>query len=142
MARLCPDCTPPFCPFRRRAQYHYHCYYHYSHRCSYWRCRHRHHCLPTIGVVITILTIGRLLVFLMCLPDGRWASVLLCLPGVDPPSDPSKAFALPRRPAKPPTDACTVGFHNFNLRIFNLRVSNPNKLIVDVFLTRCRISMC
>ena len=37
--------------------------------------------------------------------------------------------------------AGTVGFHNFNLRIFNLRVSNPNKLIVDV-LTRCRISMC
>ena len=36
----------------------------------------------------------------------------------------------------------TVGFHNLNLRIFNLRVSNPNKLIVDVFLTRCRISMC
>ena len=36
----------------------------------------------------------------------------------------------------------TVGFHNFNLRNFNLRVSNPNKLIVDVFLTRCRISMC
>ena len=28
----------------------------------------------------------------------------------------------------------TVGFHNFNLRIFNLRVSNPNKLIVDVFV--------
>ena len=28
---------------------------------------------------------------------------------------------------------CTVGFHNFNLRIFNLRVSNPNKFIVDVF---------
>ena len=27
---------------------------------------------------------------------------------------------------------CTVGFHNFNLRIVNLRVSNPNKLIVDV----------
>ena len=36
----------------------------------------------------------------------------------------------------------TVGLHNFNLRIFNLRVSNPNKLIVDVLLTRCRISMC
>ena len=36
----------------------------------------------------------------------------------------------------------TVGFHNFNLRTFNLRVSNSNKLIVDVFLTRCRISMC
>ena len=36
----------------------------------------------------------------------------------------------------------TVGFHNFNLRIFNLRVSNPNKFIVDVFLTRCRTSMC
>ena len=35
-----------------------------------------------------------------------------------------------------------VSFHNFNLRIFNLRVSNPNKLIVDVLLTRCRISMC
>ena len=35
----------------------------------------------------------------------------------------------------------TVGFHNFNLRIFNLRVSNQNKLIVDVFLTRCRISL-
>ena len=29
----------------------------------------------------------------------------------------------------------TVGFHNFNLRNYNLRVSNPNKLIVDVFLT-------
>ena len=27
----------------------------------------------------------------------------------------------------------TVGFHNINLRIFNLRVSNPNNLIVDVF---------
>ena len=27
-----------------------------------------------------------------------------------------------------------VGFHDFNLRIFNLRVSNPNKLIVDVFV--------
>ena len=36
----------------------------------------------------------------------------------------------------------TVGFHNINLRIFNLRVSNPSKLIVDVFLVRCRISMC
>ena len=36
----------------------------------------------------------------------------------------------------------TVGFHNFNLRFFNSRVSNPNKFIVDVFLTRCRISMC
>ena len=36
----------------------------------------------------------------------------------------------------------TVGFHDFNLLIFNLRVSNPNKLIVDVFLTRCRISTC
>ena len=36
----------------------------------------------------------------------------------------------------------TVGFHNFNLRILNLRVSNPNKSIADVFLTRCRISMC
>ena len=36
----------------------------------------------------------------------------------------------------------TVGFHNFNLRIFNLRVSNPNKLIVGVFLTRCQISNC
>ena len=40
------------------------------------------------------------------------------------------------------TRAITVGFHNFNLRIFNLRVSNPNKSIVDAFLTRCRISMC
>ena len=27
----------------------------------------------------------------------------------------------------------TVGFNNFNLRIFNLRISNPSKLIVDVF---------
>ena len=36
----------------------------------------------------------------------------------------------------------TVGFHNFNLRILNLRVSNPSKLIVDVLLTRCRTSMC
>ena len=40
------------------------------------------------------------------------------------------------------SEGIAVGFHNFNLRIFNLRVSNPNKLIVDVFLTRCRISMC
>ena len=30
-------------------------------------------------------------------------------------------------------DPTTVDFHNFNLRIFNLRVSNLNKLIVDVF---------
>ena len=36
----------------------------------------------------------------------------------------------------------TIGFHNVNLRIFKLRVSNPDKLIVDVFSTRCRISMC
>ena len=35
-----------------------------------------------------------------------------------------------------------VGFQNFSLRIFNSRVSNPDKLIVDVCLTRCRISMC
>ena len=27
-----------------------------------------------------------------------------------------------------------MGFYNFNLLIFNLRVSNPNKLIVDVFV--------
>ena len=40
-----------------------------------------------------------------------------------------------------PRPGNTVGFHNFNLRIFNLRVSNPNKFIVDAFLTRCRISM-
>ena len=38
--------------------------------------------------------------------------------------------------------SCTVGFHNFNLLIFNLRVSNPSEIIVVVFLTRCRISMC
>ena len=31
------------------------------------------------------------------------------------------------------THTRTVGFHDFNLRIFNLRVSNPNKLIVYVF---------
>ena len=36
----------------------------------------------------------------------------------------------------------TPGFHNFNLRIFDLRVSNPNKFIVNAFSTRCRISMC
>ena len=29
-------------------------------------------------------------------------------------------------------DNATVGFHNFNLRIFNLKVTNPNQLIVDV----------
>ena len=40
------------------------------------------------------------------------------------------------------SEARTVDFHNFNLRIFNLRVSNPNNLIVGVFLTRRRISMC
>ena len=28
----------------------------------------------------------------------------------------------------------TVGFHNFNLRFFDLRVSHPIKLIVDVFV--------
>ena len=28
----------------------------------------------------------------------------------------------------------TVGFHNVNLRILNVRVSNPSKLIVDVFV--------
>ena len=31
------------------------------------------------------------------------------------------------------SSSSTVGVHNFNLRIFNLRVSNPNKSIVDVF---------
>ena len=40
------------------------------------------------------------------------------------------------------TEEGTVGFHNFNLRIVNLRVSNPNKLMVDICSTRCRISMC
>ena len=45
-------------------------------------------------------------------------------------------------PWGPPPPPNPVGFHNFNLRIFDLRVSNPNKFIVDVFLTRCRISMC
>ena len=39
-------------------------------------------------------------------------------------------------------DSNTVGVQNLNLLIFNLRVSNPNKLIVYVFLIRCRISMC
>ena len=33
---------------------------------------------------------------------------------------------------KPLVPNSTVGFHNFNLRNFNLRVSNPSKLIVDV----------
>ena len=33
-----------------------------------------------------------------------------------------------------PSRASTVGFQNVNLRIFNLRVSNPNKLIVDIFV--------
>ena len=42
------------------------------------------------------------------------------------PADPPSAYEPPQ--------VCTVGFHNFNLRIFNLRVSNPNKLIVDVFV--------
>ena len=31
-----------------------------------------------------------------------------------------------------PWNPHTVGFHNSNLRIFNLRFSNPNKWIVDV----------
>ena len=44
--------------------------------------------------------------------------------------------------ALPTTLTTTVGFHNYNFRIFNLRVSIPNKFIVDFFLTRCRISMC
>ena len=38
--------------------------------------------------------------------------------------------------------AHVVGFHDFILRIFNVRVSNPKKSVVDVFLARCRISMC
>ena len=37
-------------------------------------------------------------------------------------------------PQKRGKGAPTVGFHNLNLRIFNLRVSNPNKIIVDVFV--------
>ena len=46
-------------------------------------------------------------------------------------------------PTAQPSLRHIVGFHNFNPRIVNLRVSNPNKFIVDVFLlTRCRISMC
>ena len=51
-----------------------------------------------------------------------------------PPRATSRALA-------PPAHLCmhTVGFHNFNFRIYNLRVSNPNKSIVDVCLTRCRI---
>ena len=36
--------------------------------------------------------------------------------------------------ALPTTLTTTVGFHNFNLRIDNLRVSNPNTFIVDVFV--------
>ena len=37
----------------------------------------------------------------------------------------------------------SVDFHNFNLRIFNLRVSNPNKLIGCFFDTMSDfISMC
>ena len=32
-----------------------------------------------------------------------------------------------------PQPTLTVGFHNFNLRIVNLRVSNPNKLTVIIF---------
>ena len=51
-------------------------------------------------------------------------------------------FEFHSKSARDARRLCMVGFHNFNLRCFNLRVSNPNKLIVDVFLTRCRISMC
>ena len=54
----------------------------------------------------------------------------------------STLVALPSPATPSKSDTSTVGFHNFNLRNFNLRVSNPNKLIVDAFLTRCRISMC
>ena len=45
-------------------------------------------------------------------------------------------YTVWRRPVKtrPSRTPPTVGFHNFNLRIFDLRVSNPNKLIVDVFV--------
>ena len=42
-------------------------------------------------------------------------------------------------PLLPGRSCHTVGFHNLNLLIVNLKVSNPNKLIVDAFLT---ISMC
>ena len=38
-------------------------------------------------------------------------------------------------PCNTAAEGATVGFHNFNLRIFNLRVSNPDKLIVDLFDT-------
>ena len=41
---------------------------------------------------------------------------------------------LQHHKCSPPLDRCdTVGFHNFNLRIFNLRVSNPKEIFVDVF---------
>ena len=54
-----------------------------------------------------------------------------------------------RRVAASPSRGCslgniwsTVGFHNFNLQIFNLRISNHNKLIMNMFLTRYLISTC
>ena len=37
-----------------------------------------------------------------------------------------------RQQLGPAGERRSVGVHNFNLRIFNLRVSNPNSLIVDV----------
>ena len=59
---------------------------------------------------------------------------------LDPSSDHSDVTSVRQRVMS--LGIATVGFHNFNLQFFNLRVSNPNKFMVDVFLTRCRISMC
>ena len=44
----------------------------------------------------------------------------------------NNTYKLQTFPYGDPEIGRTVGFHNFNLRILNLRVSNPNKSIVDV----------
>ena len=92
--------------------------------------------ITTITTIITLITVllqllsSLLLLLLLDYYHSRGAWMLL-EPG-----------ALRSLLSFPSTDCSAVGFHNFNLRIFNLRVSSPNKLMVDVFLTRCRISMC
>ena len=78
------------------------------------------------SIIINIISIAMILIIIdrrCARPPGRWG-------------------APTARRARPPNLNLTVGFHNFNLRIFNLRVWNSNKWIVYVFSTRCWISMC
>ena len=102
--------------------------------------------------VHVFIVISPLVSLLSCLGLGAcyvcsfsMSLLLYYLVGTIPPRIPGRPCSRARSSplsARCPRQCPTVGFHNFNLRIFNLRVSNPNKLSVDVFSTRCGISMC